>query len=152
MARTQRLFKASRSPVNSTMDSIFETQRQTHEEIERYEAALASVLSRTPATQQNKLNNEHKASQLLDRIISRVISLNELYQDQVARKAELNSLSTSSQPDDLSEFYSRIGKIKQHYQKYPDASVTTFEDELTAFLEEDEAENEDEEGAWEDRE
>ena len=93
-----------------------------------------------------------RSSQLLDRIISRVISLNELYQDQVTRKAELNLLSTPAQTDDLSEFYSRLGKIKQHYQKYPDASVTTFEDELAAFLEEDEGENEDEEATWEDRE
>lgn len=30
------------------MDSIFETQRQTHEEIERYEHALAEVLLQAP--------------------------------------------------------------------------------------------------------
>jgi splicing factor 3A subunit 3 len=30
------------------MDSIYETQRQTHEEIERYEHALAEVLLQAP--------------------------------------------------------------------------------------------------------
>jgi hypothetical protein len=30
------------------MDSIVETQRQTHEELERYEAALAEVLIQNP--------------------------------------------------------------------------------------------------------
>ena len=30
------------------MDSIVETQRQTHEELERYEAALAEVLMQNP--------------------------------------------------------------------------------------------------------
>lgn len=30
------------------MDSIFETQRATHEEIERYEQALADVLMQNP--------------------------------------------------------------------------------------------------------
>jgi splicing factor 3A subunit 3 len=30
------------------MDSIIETQRQTHEELERYEAALAEVLIQNP--------------------------------------------------------------------------------------------------------
>jgi splicing factor 3A subunit 3 len=30
------------------MDSIIETQRQTHEELERYEAALAEVLMQNP--------------------------------------------------------------------------------------------------------
>ena len=30
------------------MNSIFETQRQTHEEIERYEQALAEVLLQAP--------------------------------------------------------------------------------------------------------
>jgi hypothetical protein len=31
-----------------TMDSIYETQRQTHEEIDRYEQALADVLMQAP--------------------------------------------------------------------------------------------------------
>jgi hypothetical protein len=30
------------------MDSIIETQRQTHEELERYEEALSSVLMQNP--------------------------------------------------------------------------------------------------------
>jgi splicing factor 3A subunit 3 len=30
------------------MDSIYETQRQTHEEIDRYEQALADVLMQAP--------------------------------------------------------------------------------------------------------
>lgn len=30
------------------MDSVFETQRATHEEIERYEQALADVLMQNP--------------------------------------------------------------------------------------------------------
>lgn len=30
------------------MDSIIETQRQTHEELERYEQALAEVLMQNP--------------------------------------------------------------------------------------------------------
>jgi hypothetical protein len=35
-------------PRLPTMDSIIETQRATHEEIERYEQALAEVLMQNP--------------------------------------------------------------------------------------------------------
>lgn len=36
------------SPSPNAMDSIIETQRQTHEGIERYEQALAEVLMQNP--------------------------------------------------------------------------------------------------------
>jgi hypothetical protein len=39
------------------MDSIVETQRQTHEELERYEAALAEVLMQNPTVVCASLGN-----------------------------------------------------------------------------------------------
>lgn len=134
------------------MDSIVEVQRQTHEEIERFERALATILSRPQPTQQIKLSNEHKASQALDRIQSRVATLHNHYQDEVARKTEMDALSSSGKPDDLTEFYTRLDKIKGYYNKYPDAATSSVELELAAFLAdplEDGDEGEDEE---EDRE
>ena len=115
------------------MDSIFEVQRQTHEEIERFERALATVLSKPQQTQQVKLQNEHKASQILDRITSRVTTLHNLYQDEDTRKAESSSIA-GSKPDDLSEFYNRLGKIKEYHTKYPDQVVGSFELELAALV------------------
>ncbi|KAK0499861.1 hypothetical protein EDD18DRAFT_1308197 [Armillaria luteobubalina] len=99
------------------MDSIIEVQRQTHEEIERFERALYTILSRPHPTQESRLQNEHKASQMLDRISS-------------------HALSVSSQPNDLSEFYARLVKIQEHHSKYPDSVPGGFGLELEALLEE----------------
>ncbi|KAI0720278.1 RNA splicing factor PRP9 [Cerioporus squamosus] len=120
------------------MDSIIEVQRQTHEEIEHLERALYTTLSKPQPTHQVRLQNEHKASQLLDRIHSRVVTLNNLYEDQDTRKAEIDALSAPGRQDDLSAFYDRLGKIQEHYAKYPDATVGGFEIELAAFLDESE--------------
>jgi hypothetical protein len=66
-----KLCLPSSSSSLSTMDSIIELQRQNHEEIERFERALYTLLSRNQPTHESRLLNEHKASQVLDRISSR---------------------------------------------------------------------------------
>ena len=132
------------------MDSIVEVQRQTHEEIEHLERALYTTLSKPQPTHQVTLQNEHKASQLLDRIHSRVVTLSNLYEDEETRKAEVDFLSTPARQDDLSAFYARLGKIQDHHAKYPDAVVGAFQLELAAFLDEAE-ELEDEEVEQDDR-
>lgn len=118
------------------MDSIIEVQRQTHEEIEHLERALFATLSKPQPTHLVRLQNEHKASQLLDRIHSRVVALNNLYEDQDTRKAEIDSLSAPHRQDDLSSFYDRLSKIQEHHAKYPDSVVGGFELELAAFVDE----------------
>lgn len=133
------------------MDSIIELHRQNHEEIERFERALYTLLSRNQPTQETRLLNEHKASQVLDRISSRVNALNALYLDEDARKAEIDLLSASSQQSDLSEFYSRLVKIQEHHNKYPDATPGGFDIELAAILEEGNQDGFDEDYEEEDR-
>lgn len=133
------------------MDSIIELQRQTHEEVERFERALATVLSKPQPNQQAKLTNEHTAAQILDRITSRVTQLNAQYQDEATRKSELDLLS-GSKPDDLSEFYSRLKSIKDHHQKYPNEIVGGFQLELAALVEDKQVEGgEEDEDEEEDR-
>jgi splicing factor 3A subunit 3 len=129
-------FCVTHSAFSSTMDSVIEIQRQTHEEIERFERALYTLLSRPNSTHDRNLQNEHKASQMLDRITSRVTALNGLYLDEDARKVELDALSAPSQQTDLSEFYSRLVKIQEHHNKYPDALPVGFDLEIAAFLDE----------------
>ena len=90
------------------MDSVIEVQRQTHEEVEQFERALYTILSKPQSTHEGRLQTEHKASQILDRIGSRIVSLNNLYQDQETRKTELDLLSASNNPNDLGEFYNRL--------------------------------------------
>ncbi|KAL1944313.1 hypothetical protein VTO73DRAFT_3498 [Trametes versicolor] len=120
------------------MDSVIEVQRQTHEEIEHLERALHTILAKTQSTHQVRLQNEHRASQLLDRLQSRVVTLNNLYEDQDTRKAEIDAISGSTRQDDLSAFYEKLGKITEHHTKYPDSTVGGFELELAAFVDDDE--------------
>lgn len=115
------------------MDSIIEVQRQTHEEIERFERALHTLLSRQYSTHEAQLQTEHNASQILDRISSLVTVLDNLYQDEDGRKAEHDLLSAPVQQTDLSEFYSRLVKIQEHHSKYPDSVPGGF-DELAVLL------------------
>jgi splicing factor 3A subunit 3 len=140
-------------PQDKEMDSVFELQRQTHEEIERYERALYTILSRPQNVHQSRLQNEHKASQILDRISSRVTTLNSTYQDEDVRRVEIDAISTPNQPGDLSEFYARLGKVQEHYNKYPDAGADGVEFDIAALLDEFNPEDyEDDEYVYEDRE
>ncbi|KAF5363509.1 hypothetical protein D9756_000349 [Leucocoprinus leucothites] len=124
------------------MDSVIELQRQTHEEIERFESALYDLLSRPHTTHERNLQNEHKASQVLDRITARITALNNLYVDEDSRRAEINKLTAPAKTEDLSEFYSRLVKIQEHHNKYPD-SAPGIDLELASFLEEPDQEEED---------
>jgi splicing factor 3A subunit 3 len=133
------------------MDSIIEIQRHTHEEIERYERALYTVLSRSQNVHQSRLQNEHKAAQILDRISSRITTLNSTYQDQDSRKLEMDAISAPSQPGDLSEFYARLGKIQEHHNKYPDAGPDGVEFEIAALLDDFIPEDYDDDYVYEDR-
>lgn len=132
------------------MDSVIEVQRQTHEEIEQYERALYTVLSRPQNAHQTRIQNEHKASQILDRITSRVTTLHSTYQDQDARTIEIDTISAPSQPGDLSQFYARLGKVQEHHNKYPDAGADGVELEIAALLEEFNPEDYDEDYVYED--
>jgi splicing factor 3A subunit 3 len=133
------------------MDSVIEVQRQTHEELEQLERALYQSLARPAQLHQQKVQGEHKASQILDRIAARVATLNNLYQNNDTRKQEIAAISGSSKAEDLSEFYSRLGKIQEHHAKYPDGIIDGFELELLALTEDPIVEDGDEGYMEEDR-
>lgn len=121
------------------MDTIIEVQRQTHEEIERFERALATILSKPQPTLQSRITNEHKAIKILERITSRATALDAIYNDEKARNEEMGLLSVNNignGEDELSEFYARLAKIKEHHVKYPDSAIGGFELELAALVDE----------------
>ncbi len=126
------------------MDAVIEVQRQTHEELERFQRALYDLLSRQNLSHELNLQTEHKASQVLERIETRMATLNNIYADEDTRKAEIDLLSTPAKADDLSEFYSRLVKIQEHHNKYPD-SAPGFDLELASFLEEPDQDDEEQE-------
>lgn len=133
------------------MDSTIEVQRQTHQEVELFETALYTLLSRPQPSQERKLQAEHRAAQILDRISARLTALNNLYEDHATRRAELDLLSANAQQNDLSEFYSRLVKIQEHHTKYPDSVPGGFDLEILTFLDEPDQEAGDEEFDEEDR-
>lgn len=63
------------------MDSGIEVQRQTHEELDRLERALAYLLSQKSAQHRDSLVNEHRAKDILDRISERALTLASTYVD-----------------------------------------------------------------------
>ncbi|KAL5636706.1 hypothetical protein ACGC1H_000615 [Rhizoctonia solani] len=118
------------------MDSIIEVQRNTHEEIERFERALADILSRPQVTHKTNLVAEHKASAILERMHARMVTLNSLYMDESGpRNQELEQLSSASAPDDLNDFYAKLKKVKDHHHKYPDSATNGFALELDTLIE-----------------
>ncbi|KAF7332253.1 RNA splicing factor PRP9 [Mycena kentingensis (nom. inval.)] len=127
------------------MDSVFEVQRQTHEEIEAFERALYTLLSRNTPTHELRIQTEHRAAQVLDRIQSRVVTLSSIYDDEDRRRAELDAISGSAQQqNDLSDFYARLVKVQEHHAKYPDSVPGGFDLELSSLLEEYEQDGDDE--------
>jgi len=84
------------------MDSIIEVQRQTHEEIEHFERALYQILAKPTPLHQQRVQAEHRATQILDRVSARVNALNNLYQSDDTRKQEIAAISGSSRADELS--------------------------------------------------
>ncbi len=119
------------------MESIIELQRQTHEEIERFQRALTDLLAQNAPSHKHALSNQHKAAQILDRIQARYLDLNRQYSDQDTRRAESEALSapTINQQHDLSQFYARLVKIQEHHRKYPDSVADGFQLELAGILE-----------------
>ncbi|CAG7848852.1 Splicing factor 3A subunit 3 AltName: Full=Protein noisette [Serendipita indica DSM 11827] len=129
------------------MDSIIEVQRQTHEEIERFERALSTILSRQHKTHKAHLAAEHKASDILDRIVARSVTLQNAYDDiDGTRKAEIDLLAAPAKPgiNDLDEFYKRFKKLQDHHTRYPNQPINGFEIELAAMVDDMEEQMDDE--------
>lgn len=99
------------------MDSIIEIQRQSHEEVERYEQALADILGKPTHSSREKLRNEQKALDVLNRISDKKTLLRQQYRDEDGLRAtELAAISTPAEKgDELKEFYTRLNKIKQYH-------------------------------------
>jgi splicing factor 3A subunit 3 len=64
-----------------------------------------------------------------------VATLKSQYDEEDSRKAEIDALTAPALQSDLSEFYARLVKVQDHYNKYPDVAAGAFESELAALLE-----------------
>lgn len=116
------------------MDSIIEYQRQNHEEIERFQSEIINLLATPAKNNKEELSNQHRAAQILERIQGRYSTLDGQYKDTEARENEAELLASATQQDDLTQFYARLVKIKDHHRKYPDQVVDGFQLELDGIL------------------
>lgn len=132
-----------------SLTSPFEVARSTHEEAERYSAALASILNTLPSSStgpptRSSLINAHLASIVTDRIVSRNRNLVDFYNDESGiKKDEEMSLAGEGDNDgnggdDTAEstmnlFYARLRHIQQHHEKYPAAPPETFSLDLNSL-------------------
>ncbi|GFZ42563.1 hypothetical protein JCM24511_00279 [Saitozyma sp. JCM 24511] len=121
------------------MDSIYETQRQTHEEIDRYEQALADVLMQAPTAQRNITRRDRKAADILGRIGELRKNLVLTYEDAPGlRPRELALLSAPpAGQDDLAEFYVRFEKIKDFHKKNQGINARQFLSEIDELVRND---------------
>ncbi|KAG0212850.1 hypothetical protein BGX28_005506 [Mortierella sp. GBA30] len=107
------------------MDSVLDTQRRLHEEIDRMEQAIVDQFMLNPKTHKERLLQEHTVDGYLDRISARSKDLQVLYQDEDgSRKKEMDAISGSNE---FGEFYNRLKKIKDHHRKYPNEVVEPME-------------------------
>ncbi|CAD6889671.1 unnamed protein product [Tilletia laevis] len=106
---------------------LFEVARQTHEEIERYEVALADLLLKPASAHKDKLRQKHQVSDILDRITSRHHYLVAFYDSaNTDRTDELHAISAQADEDDLfAQFDKRLGRVRAYHEKYPTAPPDT---------------------------
>ncbi|KAI1321494.1 hypothetical protein EDD11_005185 [Mortierella claussenii] len=107
------------------MDSVLDTQRRLHEEVDRLEQAIVDQFMLNPKTHKERLLQEHTVDGYLDRISARSKDLQVLYRDNDgSRKKEMEAISGANE---FGEFYNRLKKIKDHHRKYPNEAVEPME-------------------------
>ncbi|KAJ3093096.1 hypothetical protein HK102_009528 [Quaeritorhiza haematococci] len=110
------------------MESILEQQRRAHEECERLEQAMVEELLKKTKTHREKVVQEHRVNQYLERIQARSQYLLELYEDEDgAREAEKDAITGATE---FSEFYQRLKNIKDYHRRFPNEPVEVLEYEF----------------------
>ncbi len=115
--------------------SVIEDARATAEEVDLLERSLTSLLIQldtSAKTHRDKLATQHRASDLLNRITQRSSSLRSaLDPNSLNRSREIDALTGGGAPGgDLTEFYSRLAKVKEYHRKYPDTGAGGVQQEV----------------------
>lgn len=120
--------------------SIIETQRAEHAYVDALEAALTDLLAQPPSKlHRDRLTLNHRAANLLDRIVDRSNALVTTYADaNHERSDEVDRLGGNGQglQGSVTEFYDRLAKVKEHHRRYPEAAKrSALEQEAVNFAE-----------------
>lgn len=131
-------------------NSIIEDSRQISEDLDLFESNLTKLLlnlddekSKTSTiTHRNKLIILHKSNDLINRIVnsSQLLKVSNSLENE-ERLREIDALTgnsgggsiinqqqqtTTTTGSDLSEFYQRLGKVKEYHRKYPEVASNTI--------------------------
>ncbi|TPX33358.1 hypothetical protein SmJEL517_g03725 [Synchytrium microbalum] len=110
------------------MDSLLEQQRRAHEEIDRLENLGMLELLAKPKTQKERVIQERRVSDYIDRIADKSQFLHRVYQD--ADESRKNEISAISGATEFTEFYQRLKSIKEYHRRYPNEGFEPFEMEF----------------------
>lgn len=103
------------------MDTILEQQRLLHEERERVENAMVGEMVTKKSTHRDQINADHRLKALVDRYMSSSNKLAKLYEDANGdRQQEIEELRA---PNEFSQFYMALKKIKLFYNKHQDDQI-----------------------------
>jgi len=105
-------------------DSLLETQRAQHEEIERICVTAVKEYQKAANTVKEKVDQEHRVKRICVRVSENAKSLLEEYNsgEGSLRRREINSLGG---PDPFSAFYSRLRSIREHHRQAKSIEIVT---------------------------
>jgi splicing factor 3A subunit 3 len=120
-----QLSSISPSPLRplTMASSVIEDARGLAEDADLFERSLTTLLLSLEApvtTHRDRLATSHRASDLLDRVVSRSDALyGSIQTGNEERTREIDALTGGGAGGDLAEFYQRLAKVKDYHRKYP---------------------------------
>lgn len=120
------------------MQSLIETQRSGHQRYAHLNASLVTTLASAPAanvsTHRDRLNHNHRASHLLNKVTDTAKDLSLSYDDHVARMQEIEALAGSGvKGNDVAEFYTRLATLKDWHRRHPQPAIAANSSEEPDF-------------------
>jgi len=115
--------------------TILEQCRLAHEEVERSMGAIVKELRNEPKTHKEKILQQHRVNNRLERIKERSDALLTTYEDEDgSRKEEIAHLG---QADMFGMFYTRLREIREYHKKFPNIQYEEDLDNVEVTPEED---------------
>ncbi|MQM05972.1 hypothetical protein Taro_038796 [Colocasia esculenta] len=121
--------------------TLLEVTRSAHEDVERLERLVVKDLQREPASNRERLFQNHRVRGMIDTIIFTTEKLVDVYEDKDnARKDEIAALggqTASGSTNVFSAFYDRLKEIREYHRRHPVGLVADAAAEYEELLKEE---------------